>query len=131
MKKKSPIDKPTDIEAAAELSDLARQIADADVLYHQKDAPEISDADYDVMRNRYRQLLADFPHLKPQNDPEKRKALHNPKDKIAVVMKEFHRGTLNSSSGKKVTNPKMAAAIGYSEARRAGAHLPKPKKHKK
>ena len=59
----------------------------------------------------------------------KRKALHNPKDKIAVVMKEFYRGTLNASSGKKVTNPKMAAAIGYSEARREGAHI--PKKHKK
>lgn len=38
--------------------------------------------------------------------------------KVAKVMKEFHSGTLRSSSGDKVTNPKQAAAIGYSEARR-------------
>jgi len=47
-----------------------------------------------------------------------------PKDKKKVVMEEFKRGTLNSGSGQKVTNPKQAVAIAYSEARRA-------KKHKK
>lgn len=36
--------------------------------------------------------------------------------KIGVVMKEFKRGDLKSSSGKKVTNPKQAIAIGLSEA---------------
>lgn len=40
--------------------------------------------------------------------------------KVAKVMREFHSGKLKSSSGKKVTNPKQAAAIGYSEARRMG-----------
>ncbi len=48
---------------------------------------------------------------------KKRKHLGK-KDKVAVVMKEFSRGTLNSGSGAKVTNPKQALAIGYSEARR-------------
>lgn len=48
----------------------------------------------------------------------KRKSLL-PKDKKAVVMKEFARGTLHSGSGEKVTNPKQAMAIGYSEERRA------------
>jgi hypothetical protein len=48
----------------------------------------------------------------------KRKKLP-PKDKVKVVMKEFARGTLNSGSGQKVTNPKQALAIGYSEARKA------------
>lgn len=57
----------------------------------------------------------------------KRKKL-KPKDKIAVVMKEFSRGTLNSGSGAKVTNPKQALAIGHSEARKRGAKLPKKKK---
>jgi hypothetical protein len=38
--------------------------------------------------------------------------------KMATVMREYHRGTLKSSSGRKVTDPKQAAAIGYSEARR-------------
>lgn len=39
--------------------------------------------------------------------------------KVAYVMKEFGRGELKSSSGNKVTNPKQALAIGYSEAQRA------------
>ena len=47
------------------------------------------------------------------------------KDKVAVNMKEFARGTLHSSSGAKVTNPKQAMAIGYSEMREG------KKKHKK
>lgn len=34
---------------------------------------------------------------------------------VAGTMKEFYNGTLKSSSGKKVTSKKQAAAIGYSE----------------
>lgn len=46
-------------------------------------------------------------------------------------MHEFKRGKLKSgTSGKKVTNPKQAIAIGLSEARRSGAKVPPPK-HKK
>lgn len=48
---------------------------------------------------------------------KKRKKLHG-KDKMDVVMAEFHRGTLHSGSGKIVTDPKQAIAIGYSEMRR-------------
>lgn len=36
---------------------------------------------------------------------------------VEASMKEFAKGTLKSSSGKKVTDPKQAAAIGYSEQR--------------
>ncbi len=46
---------------------------------------------------------------------KKRKELPN-KEKIGVVMSEFKHGTLHSGSGAKVTNPKQAIAIGYSEA---------------
>ena len=49
---------------------------------------------------------------------KKRKALPA-QEKVGVVMKEFKRGTLNSGSGAKVTNPKQAIAIGLSEARKA------------
>jgi hypothetical protein len=43
-------------------------------------------------------------------------------------MHEFKRGKLKSGrSGKKVTNPKQAVAIGLSEARRSGAKVPKKK----
>lgn len=38
--------------------------------------------------------------------------------KVAKVMREFHAGELKSGSGKKVTDPSQAAAIGYSESRR-------------
>ena len=39
-------------------------------------------------------------------------------------MDQLKHGTLKSSSGQKVTNPKQAIAIGLSEARRAGGKLP-------
>lgn len=55
---------------------------------------------------------------------EKRKALPA-KEKVGVVMEEYKRGTLHSGSGAKVTNPKQAVAIGLSEARKAGAKIPK------
>ena len=49
--------------------------------------------------------------------------------KVRRVMKERKRGTLRSGrSGKKVTSRKQAIAIGLSEARRAGARVPKKKK---
>lgn len=55
---------------------------------------------------------------KPGEGAKKRKKIKDPQDKVHVVMEEFARGTLRSSSGQKVTNPKQALAIGYSEARR-------------
>lgn len=60
---------------------------------------------------------------------KKRKHL-SPKNKVKTVMHEFGRGTLHSGSGAKVTNQKQAVAIGLSEARKAGAKIPKPKKAK-
>lgn len=43
-------------------------------------------------------------------------------------MRAMQRGQLRSGrSGKKVTSRKQAIAIGLSEARRAGAHVPKLK----
>ena len=49
-------------------------------------------------------------------------------EKIEKVMREKKRGTLKSGrSGKKVTSRKQAIAIGLSEARKAGAKVPKRK----
>lgn len=42
-------------------------------------------------------------------------------------MKAFKQGKLKSGSGRKVTNPKQAIAIGLSEARKSGAKVPKKK----
>jgi len=47
-------------------------------------------------------------------------------------MHEFKRGKLKSGrSGKKVTNPKQAIAIGLSEARQEGAKVPPAMRRKK
>jgi hypothetical protein len=49
-------------------------------------------------------------------------------DKVEAAMHEMHEGKLKSGkSGKKVTNPKQAVAIGLSEARKEGARVPKKK----
>jgi hypothetical protein len=49
--------------------------------------------------------------------------------KVERAMHEMKRGTLRSGqSGKKVTNRKQAIAIGLSEARSSGAHIPPKKK---
>lgn len=49
-------------------------------------------------------------------------------EKVEKSMHEKKRGTLKSGSGKKVTSRKQAIAIGLSEARKAGAKVPPPKK---
>lgn len=52
--------------------------------------------------------------------------------KVEKVMHEKKKGTLRSGgSGKKVTSRKQAIAIGLSEARKAGAKVPKKKGAKK
>jgi len=49
-------------------------------------------------------------------------------EKVEKAMHEMKEGTLKSGSGKKVTSKKQAVAIGLSEAREAGAKVPKKKK---
>jgi hypothetical protein len=47
---------------------------------------------------------------------------------VETEMREFKAGKLKSGrSGKTVTNPKQAIAIGLSEARKKGAKVPPPK----
>jgi len=45
--------------------------------------------------------------------------------KMKAVIGEYKRGRLRSRSGARVRSPKQAVAIGLSEARRAGARIPK------
>jgi Family of unknown function (DUF6496) len=53
-------------------------------------------------------------------------------EKVEKAMRERKRGTLKSGrSGKKVTSRKQAIAIGLSEAREAGAKVPKKASSKK
>lgn len=46
-------------------------------------------------------------------------------EKVEKTLHEMKEGTLRSGSGKKVTSRKQAIAIGLSEAREAGAKVPK------
>ncbi|PWU07811.1 MAG: hypothetical protein C5B51_09135 [Terriglobia bacterium] len=50
------------------------------------------------------------------------------KAKVGKVMHEYKHGTLKSGKGGKVKSRKQAIAIGLSEARQAGAKIPRKRK---
>jgi len=56
-----------------------------------------------------------------------KKTANKGRGKVEKVMHEYKEGTLKSGSGKKVTNRKQAVAVALSEARHAGARIPKKK----
>jgi len=59
-------------EAANRLMRLAKEIARHDRLYHDQDAPEISDADYDALVRENRELEERLPQLVRSDSPSKR-----------------------------------------------------------
>jgi len=59
----------TEAEARARLADLAAALEAANRAYHQDDAPELSDAEYDALKRENMAIEARFPHLKRQDSP--------------------------------------------------------------
>jgi len=59
-------------EAAAELERLAEEIAAHDSLYYVREAPTISDAEYDALKRRNAEIEARFPHLVRPDSPSLR-----------------------------------------------------------
>ena len=67
-----PVEALTEEEAAAELARLAAEIAHHRDLYYRKDAPAISDAEYDALEARNAAIEARFPMLVRADSPSQR-----------------------------------------------------------
>ena len=59
-------------EIKAKLQDLADKLERYDEAYHQKDAPLVSDAEYDALRREAEALEAEYPDLIPENSLSRR-----------------------------------------------------------
>src|SRR3984957_1458321 len=62
----------TESEAADELTRLADELAANDIRYYQDDAPSLSDAEYDALKQRNAAIEARFPSLVRENSPSLR-----------------------------------------------------------
>src|SRR5690242_2122740 len=70
--REKPVELLNEQEASAELARLAREIAEHDRLYYQEDAPRVSDAEYDALRQRNNEIEQRFPELIRHDSPSQR-----------------------------------------------------------
>ncbi|MDE1152947.1 MAG: NAD-dependent DNA ligase LigA [Micavibrio sp.] len=59
-------------KAEAEAKRLRAEISRHDIAYHQNDAPDIADADYDALKRRLEAIEEKFPHLATADSPTKK-----------------------------------------------------------
>lgn len=69
MPQNRAVNELTFAQASEELARLGDVLARANIEYHQKDAPLLSDAEYDALRMRNRAIEAKFPELKRKDSP--------------------------------------------------------------
>ena len=67
-----PIEALSESEVRTELAELAAKLRGADTAYYHEDAPALTDAAYDALRQRNTQLEQAFPHLKRADSPSDR-----------------------------------------------------------
>ncbi len=67
-----PVGRLTEEQASSEVNELAEIIAHHDLLYYQKDQPEITDAEYDSLRQRNNDIETRFPDLVLPESPSHR-----------------------------------------------------------
>ena len=106
----------SEAEAANRLMRLAKEIARHDKLYHDQDAPEISDADYDALVRENRELEAAFPASGPRRI---RRRSGSARRRPRALAKVAH------------ARPMLSLDNAFSEeevrgVRRAGAAVPQP-----
>src|SRR5262245_7713021 len=61
---KIAVDELTEAQAKAEHARLEAELKKHDIAYYQKDAPTVSDAEYDALRRRYEVVEGAFPNLR-------------------------------------------------------------------
>jgi DNA ligase (NAD+) len=64
QKTETPVDDLSEKQAKAEHARLEAEIGEHDRRYYQEDAPSVSDAEYDALRQRYAAIEARFPDLR-------------------------------------------------------------------
>lgn len=72
MADETPVEELSAEQAEAELERLAQRLHQADRAYHRDDAPIMSDAEYDALRQRNADIEARFPQLKRDDSPSGR-----------------------------------------------------------
>ena len=85
MSTQKPVEKLTLVQAKVELARLAEEIAGHDRRYYREDAPTVSDAEYDALRQRNAAIEARYPELIRPDSPSLRVGA-KPSEKFAKVI---------------------------------------------
>jgi DNA ligase (NAD+) len=86
----------SEADAKAELDRLASILASANTAYHSKDAPELSDAEYDQLKQRNAAIEARFPHHKREDSPSEQVGAA-PSDGFSKVRHEVRMLSLSNA----------------------------------